>query len=245
MSQHTTLSPVYGIVGDGRVATHFAHYLSLLAVPFRQWSRRRAPESKLAEVIDGCQIVLLLIRDGVIEDFVREHASTLRNRRLVHFSGSLVSKFAESAHPLMTFAERLGDLAFYRRIPFVVEEGRTRFAEIFPGLPNPSYAVPADRKAHYHSLCVMSGNFTTLLWTKFFAELESCFGITRDAAIPYLEAITSNLVHSPESALTGPIARRDLGTLNANLAALRAANDPYEKIYQAFVEVHVPEAEIL
>jgi hypothetical protein len=40
---------------------------------------------------------------------------------------------------------------------------------------------------------VLAGNFTTLLWRKFFFELDSEFGIARQQALPYLESIAEGL----------------------------------------------------
>ena len=77
----------------------------------------------------------------------------------------------------MTFGLDLYDLATYRSIPFVLDSGRTPFHDLLPGLPNRSFTIPADDRPYYHALCVMAGNFSTLLWLKLFDELEGRFGI--------------------------------------------------------------------
>ena len=81
----------------------------------------------------------------------------------------------------------------------------------------------------------MSGNFTTLLWQKFFTELETKFSIPKEAAMPYLEQIKTNLESNAAKALSGPIARQDFATIRNNLSALE--NDSFAGIYHAFVEV--------
>ena len=50
---------------------------------------------------------------------------------------------AECAHPLMTFGLDLYDLTTYRSIPFILDSGGTPFHELLPGLPNPSFTIPA------------------------------------------------------------------------------------------------------
>ena len=85
----------------------------------------------------------------------------------------------------------------------------------------------------------MSGNFTVLLWQKFFEDLARKFQIPKEAALPYLQKTFENLKVLPERALTGPIGRKDFTTLKANLHALQG--DPMEKIYQSFLDVYVPE----
>lgn len=239
-------APRYGIVGDGRVATHFAHYLDLLNLPYRKWSRKLAQRTKLSPVdaFSDCDVVLFLIKDAAIEPLIQSAEFRLirETKKLIHFSGSLVSTLAEGMHPLMTFSHELYDQKTYERIPFVTEAGGTAFEDVFPGLTNPSYAIPREMKSYYHALCVMSGNFTTLLWAKFFHELDEHFGIPRKAAEPYLRKITEELQRDPDQALTGPFSRKDYGTMKRNLDALEHQSDSFKKIYMAFIETHTPEA---
>jgi predicted short-subunit dehydrogenase-like oxidoreductase (DUF2520 family) len=227
-------TPPIGIVGDGRVARHFRHYLTLLGFRVLAWSRRgdtRAP----AETLAPCRTVLLLIPDGAIAGFV-ESWPDLTARRLVHCSGSLVTDAAAAAHPLMTFGAQLYDLETYRAIPFVVDAGGPPLQDLLPGLPNPSFAIQPAARAYYHALCVMAGNFSTLLWQKLFAEFETRFAIPASAAHPYLARITSNLVADAGRALTGPLSRGDAATIAANLRALEG--DPFHAVYAAFVRAY-------
>src|ERR1700757_3581253 len=117
----------YGIVGDGRVATHFAHYLGLLGLPFRQWSRR-APQAELG----ACPVILLLVSDPAIEALAARYPA----QTCVHFSGSLLSERVHGMHPLMSFGRELYGLADYQRIPFVAEDAAL-FRRLFATLPNP------------------------------------------------------------------------------------------------------------
>ncbi len=228
--------PEYAIIGAGRMARHFCHYLHLLNIPYRQWSRKADPAHvKLEEVIDGCKSILILINDGAIESFINAHPF-LKKKVLVHFSGSLNTSLANGAHPLMTFNDKLYSLDTYQKIPFVIEKTDTAINELLPGLANPSFVIPRELKAFYHAMCVLSGNFTAILWQKFFTELETTFNIPKEMAHPYLEQIVLNLQNNPQSALTGPLSRNDLVTINANLQAL--AKDPFQKVYQAFWDIY-------
>ena len=227
-------APSFGIVGDGRVARHFHHYLSLLGLPVRGWSRRVASPSP-PEALASCRTVLLLIPDRAIVPFV-EAWPGLARARLVHFSGALVTEAAHGAHPLMTFGPDLYDLETYRAIPFVVDDGSPAFEDLLPGLPNPSFAIPARDRAYYHALCVLAGNCSTLLWQKLFHELDARFGIPSSAAHPYLARITANLLADAGGALTGPLSRGDAPTIAANLRALEG--DPFRAVYSAFVRAY-------
>jgi 2-dehydropantoate 2-reductase len=228
-------SPTYGIIGDGRVAQHMAHYFRMREIPFKVWSRKLSAMPVDLELLEQ-DVLLLLLRDSAIENFIEQNPD-LQQKTLVHFSGSLVTDKAFGAHPLMTFGKDLYDLETYERIPFICEAGRNEgdleFQTLFPRLKNPSHPIHISDKARYHALCVMSQNFTTLLWQKFFRELPASFQIDAEAGKPILEQTLINLLKDPSSGLTGPIARGDAKTIKANLESLR--DDPYHDVYEAFV----------
>lgn len=236
-------SHTYGIVGNGRVATHFAHYFSLLEIPFRQWSRASAammcvdPTAMLRETMQDCTHILLLIKDTEIEPFIRTNPF-LQSKKLVHCSGSLVTHLAVGYHPLFSFSHTLYDQATYESIPMICDAGGPSFKDAFPLLPNPWITIEPSLKPYYHALCVLSGNFTTLVWQKTFKEFESRLGIPHNCASLYLRSIVHNLIQSPADALTGPIARKDMSTIRSNLAALEG--DPYVHLYKAILEIVEP-----
>lgn len=217
--------PHFLLVGDGRLARHLAHYLTLLGLPFDQWSRRQGPPSALRDYADRASHVLLAISDSALAAFVEDHPD-LHN--CFHFSGALTIAGATSVHPLMTFSHELYPLDVYKSIPFICE------AESLPGFPNRSFALDPAMKPLYHALCVMSGNFTVLLWEKAFASFAS-LGLPREVLLPYLAQVATNLITAApgESVLTGPLARGDSTTIDKNLAAL--GGDPYADVYRAFV----------
>jgi len=224
----------FGIVGDGRVARHFRHYLKLLGLPVCAWSRRMGKSSP-AQAVAACQTVLILISDREVVPFI-ETSPALRDKRLVHCAGSLVTPAAECAHPLMTFGPELYDLQTYRTISFVLDSGGTPFSELLPGLPNPSFTIAAEDRPYYHALCVMAGNFSTMLWVKLFDELQHRFGIPPSAAHPYLARMSANVIADAGRALTGPLVRGDRDAVAKNLKALDG--DAFQAVYAAFARVY-------
>ncbi len=226
--------PRYLIIGSGRMARHFQHYLNLLNIPFVTWARRYNTSEELLLSCRACSNILLLINDTEIENFTNKHPF-LKEKVLVHFSGQLSLEDVYSAHPLMTFGNALYDLKTYQDVAFILEENGLEMREILPGLANQNFKISRQLKAYYHALCVMSGNFTCILWEKFFNEIENRFSIPKSAVFPYLERITKNLIENPGSALTGPLIRKDVSTIQANLAALQT--DEFEAVYRAFVTV--------
>jgi predicted short-subunit dehydrogenase-like oxidoreductase (DUF2520 family) len=202
------------IVGDGKMATHVGHYLSLLGINYSQWSRKKYSDVPLETLLNHSDLTLLLISDANLESFITLN-SFLKTKPIVHFSGALSLESISSAHPLMTFSNTLYDLETYKKITFIVESNKKDNPHNYLDfLPNDFYTIPAESKTYYHMLCALSGNFTCILWEKFFNELETTFQLPKSIGELYLKQITQNILHNPNTALTGPLIRKDITTLN-------------------------------
>ena len=230
--------PNYGIIGGGRVSSHFQKYFQFENIPFSLWTRKQ--NNSIETALVRADVILLLVSDQAIETVVEENPF-LENKRLVHFSGSLVTDRAVGFHPLMTFSHSLYDHETYKSIPFIIEV-ETSFKEIFPSLENPWYFIEKKNKALYHAACVLGGNFTTMLWSKVFEIFKGQLNIPYEAAFPYMNQIIKNVEGSPNDALTGPLVRKDLETLKKNLSALKG--DSYENIYRAFTQVYLKDVSL-
>lgn len=227
----------YLLIGNGRVAKHFRHYFTLLGLDFLSWHRGQ-DQATLQSHLSKASHVLLLISDSAIEPFIRE-TQFHDNQVLIHCSGSLVTDLAFCAHPLNTFTNELYDLNRYESVPFIVDADAPDFSDLLPGLPNESFRLEKMKRPKYHALCVMSGNFTTLLWQKAFSDFEAEFQLPSRCLQTYLKSITDNLMNNPKGALTGPLARGDQAVIQNNLDSL--SGDPFQAIYQAFVNTVKPE----
>jgi len=225
--------PSYLIVGSGRIAKHFSYYFHNENIKFNNWTRSSSPKhlQKLVKISD---VVILAIKDDAIIDFIKKHP-IVSKKILFHCSGTLSTDKAKCMHPLLSFGEELYDVDVYKTFPFIVDFKTSEFKKYFPNLPNPIYFIPQKDKAYYHALCVMSGNFTSILWSKLFSELENRFNIPKEAGFPYLTSIAQNLFINHKKALTGPLTRKDKTTIEKNLAALDT--DCFLSIYQAFIEL--------
>lgn len=223
--------PQYLIIGNGRVSRHFQYYFQQLAIPFQLWDRSQHFDLLQQKILHASHI-LILIKDDAIESFIKAH---LLDKKifLIHFSGSLVTDLAFGAHPLMSFNENQYSLLEYQSVPFVLDHDAPEFKILFPDLPNPHIHLNKKLKPKYHALCVMSGNFSCLLWQKLFADFERVLKIPSSFAHPYLKKQTENLLQNYQNALTGPLVRNDQITMQKNLDALK--NDPFEKIYENFI----------
>ena len=223
--------PKYLLIGNGRLAQHLQHYFSLLGLNYTTWHRGE-PLEILATRQAAVSHILLLISDQAIEPFIEAHLPATKALKL-HCSGSLITNKAIGVHPLMTFSRHLYPSEFYPSIPFVIDEQALYFSHLLPGLPNPHACLNTALKAKYHALCVLSANFSCLLWQKLYASFKEDFALPADFIQPYLKRQTDNLCLDPESALTGPLTRNDAITLEKNLLAL--TDDPFQEVYQSFI----------
>lgn len=246
-------TPVYGVLGSGRLARHLDHYFRNEGLDVRRWARTadaqantrdpaRHPDAdeRLRAAMAPCSHVLVLLSDDAIAPFVERHAF-LRDKILIHCSGAQSISGLNGAHPLMTFGPRLYDPERYRAVPFVTDAEGLSFPDLFPRLANPHYTLPADKKALYHAYCVVSGNFTGLLWERVFAEFEQRLGLPKEVLLPYMEQVFANLA-AADGVVTGPLVRRDMKTIERNLAALKG--NELKGVYEAFLRLAGIEGEL-
>lgn len=224
----------YLIIGNSRMAMHFCHYLSLLKLPYQTWSRRHNNDTgSLYQALSTASHIIVLIKDAAIASFTEAWRPSYGDKRWVHFSGQLTLPHLFSCHPLMTFTHQLYDLVTYQSVPFILTDKRVAFSDLLPHIPNQAHTISADLKTFYHALCVISGNFTSLVWQKFFHELINTFQVPHSIAIPYFKQIMHNILTDPQHCLTGPLVRGDQSTIQAHFHALQ--NDPFLPIYQAIL----------
>lgn len=217
----------YGIAGNGRASAHLQAYFRRLNIPYTLWHRRlgTSPEAVLAP----CATVFVLLSDAAIEPFIAAHPF-LKDKKLIHFSGSLSMPGVFAMHPFRPLAGRPLTLPEYKAMPFALEPG-VSLKRLVPEFHNPVLRVRPEDKPLYHALCVIGANLPVLLWSRAAAGLAA-FGVTRAAAAAYFRSSLDNFAADPALALTGPIARVDGATIRANIKAL--GRDPYAGVYRAF-----------
>lgn len=232
------------LVGNGKLSRHFAKYFAELNLPFETWRKPREFDADFFRAFRASH-VWLLVADRAIESVatrLREGLTEFGTGVLasgeepvfLHASGATVVPGIVGAHPLMTFGEALYDFETYRRVPFVVEnrfDGRAA-SEFLGGLPNLAVYLEPEKRALYHSLVSVSGNFPALLWADVFARFENELGLSRNLLAPFLFRTLANVLSAGDDALTGPLVRGDVATVRNHRAAL--AGTPLSPIYGAF-----------
>ena len=211
-----------------------SHYFDLKKIGHSTWSRRANDVSELDDKVAATDVVLLLISDRAISDFFSANKARLERCRVVHFSGAQVVDGAFGCHPLASFGEDLFPLELYEQVGFVTDEGPDTFSGLFPQLQNPALPLAPSKRARYHALAVLSGNFTVMLWEKAFAGMVE-LGLPAAHVRSYLNTVHHNLVIRPGGSLTGPLARGDTHTMRMNLDSL--GSDPFADVYRSFVRV--------
>lgn len=210
--------PNYLLIGGGKLARHMARYFDLLNIPYSLWNRSESSTGELVRFLKHHSHVLLCIKDDAIVPFFEQFGDS--GNVFIHFSGSLVTSQVKGFHPLMSFGQQDYKLEIYQNIHFVGIEPSEEFKNCFPTFRNTYSKLDASQMNRYHSLCVLSGNGTTLLWDLIGKEFES-MGLPQKALIPYLHQITQNIMQNQPGRWSGPWYRKDLNTISKNKEALK------------------------
>ncbi len=193
-----------------------------------------------AEVAEVSDVLLITTRDdqiiGACQDLVGQGA--IRKDHLVgHMSGahaSLILKDAAgqgaaifSLHPLQAFAEEEKALSDLPHTYFSIEGTDQRLSvieEIMATAGNPYFRILPENKRLYHlSACIFSNYLVTVMAGGMEALAHS--GIPPEkgfaAMLPLIQGTIDNIARiGPARALTGPIGRGDVTTVEQHLEAL-------------------------
>lgn len=203
---------------------------------------------------DGSDLVFLTVSDDAIAH-VAGSVAWRPGQCVVHCSGALevpdalAPALAAGAciggfHPLQTFSSVETALARLPGTSVAVEAADPALAELLRsmavGVGARPFMLPAGGRALYHaSASFVAGGVVAL-----FQEAIDCWadlGLGADAArralLPLLEGTTATLAAEPTPALalSGPIARGDVGTVRRHLEAL-APYPPSRDLYRAVGE---------
>jgi predicted short-subunit dehydrogenase-like oxidoreductase (DUF2520 family) len=173
----------------------------------------------------------------VCNDLVEENLLS-EGKILIHMSGASSSKllkkakevgcFIYSMHPLQAFADIEKAVSDLKDTYFSIEGDEEKLhvlEDILKTLGNPYFKLTDDQKSMYHlTACVVSNYLVTLM--DYGGSLLSTIGINEKegykALLPLIEGTIHNIHHlGTKNALTGPIARGDVGTIKKHIEALK------------------------
>ena len=252
--------PTHGFIGAGAAGSALATALHTAGYPIAAiHNRSMAKADRLAasvgaqaveapaEVLGLCTTIWLTVPDDRIAALCRELPWT-SDHRTIHCSGVASIDLLSSArahgaatavfHPLQSFAvpehaaERLAG-----SFVGIEASGERFFAELetlasnLGAIPGP---LPEDRTAYHASAVLASNALVALLGlaSGLWAEMGSSRDEGLAALLPLVRGTIDNLseVGLPD-ALTGPIARGDLGTIERHLDRLRDASPELRDVY--------------
>ncbi len=222
------------LVGSGRLARHLIYWNSISPQPadITTWNRKQNSLAQLHLGIADAEIVWLAISDSALISFYEQHLMGFKGK-VVHFSGAIYNPGLVAAHPLMSFPTELLERSIYPKIHFVLS-GAKNLDAILPPFKNSFSIIQETDKAFYHALCVIAGNFPQLLWNEVYPEFTK-LKIPTEAVDTYVQQISLNFIKLKGEALTGPLIRNDLATIELNLNSLKPSK--LKSIYQNFVGV--------
>ena len=200
----------------------------------------------------GADIVILAVPDRAIPAVGIEVAAggaLKRGASVLHLAGGLPAGILSGVraagghrgamHPLQSFANIESAV---RMLPdtFFFLEGDERALEamraLVMALGGRAIYIAARDKALYHSGAVVASNYLVTL-VDFAVTLLAQAGVARETALQALLPLIKGTVANIESvglpdALTGPIARGDLGTIRRHLRALSDLPGELSKLYR-------------
>jgi predicted short-subunit dehydrogenase-like oxidoreductase (DUF2520 family) len=205
------------------------------------------------EAAGAADIVLITTPDDAIEETCRRIAdsmSELSGKKFIHMSGALslgVLSAAErrgadtlSVHPLQTFADLTGALESLPGSTFGVtcapglEDWGAGFVSALGGR---AQIIEDGDKVLYHAAAVMACNLLVMVEygaQSIARELGFSDSGFAEAFLPLARATLENVGRlGPAGALTGPLARGDLGTISGHLEALARFDPVLASMYRS------------
>jgi predicted short-subunit dehydrogenase-like oxidoreductase (DUF2520 family) len=235
-----------GVVGAGRVGAVLAARLRAAGHPVVGVSGRSAASQlriqtllegveslEPAEVVERAEVVLLAVPDDSLADVAAELAAQVRPGQLVlHTSGrhglAVLAPMVEAGaraiafHPAMTFTGTEVDLGRTCAFGLTARPAERPLAEALVAElgGTPEWIDEADRTSYHAALSHGANHLNTLVAQAM--DVLRAAGVDDPSAVlrPLLTAALDNTLAYGDAALTGPVARGDVSTVQAHTETL-------------------------
>ncbi len=224
-------------------------YLLTACFARTEQSREKAAEllgcpaySEMHEAAQLAEIVFLTTPDRVIEEVcgnLARQGGFRRGQIVLHTSGAHSSEILAAArekgahvlsfHPLQTFPGLQAGLRALRGTFFAVEGDEEAFwvaGELVEALEGKLLAIPTEMKPLYHAAACVACNYLSTLMD-IALQMYAAMGVSADQAFASLSPLINGTLRNigemgPAKALTGPVARGDLPTIETHLQSIKA-----------------------
>lgn len=192
----------------------------------------------LKELLAVSDILFIATPDRCISDIWEEIAiQSIQSKIICHFSGSLSSVVFTgmektgasgcSIHPMYAFSSKFTSYKKLNQVLFTIEGDEKALATIkplFEKMGNTVCVISSSDKVRYHAAASMMSNMMIGLYQMGIDMFMDC-GFDNDSARRLAEPLLRGnveavLTTSPEQALTGPIERNDVETIEKHLKVL-------------------------
>ncbi len=227
------------IIGEGKVGSSLAQVFEHIGKDIDLIGKSRSAQRAAAAKAD---LIIIAVQDQNIAKVCVDIAPSLSSKStVIHCSGAIGCEVLISAaqagcavacvHPLNTFPTVQAALETFSHADHgsycFISGAQVAFddlQDLFLAAGFICAALNDETKVNYHAACVMACNYLTSLSEISMLTAENA-GLNRDtfwlALQPLMQATLSNITkHGTSQALSGPIARGDVGTVKAHLNAL-------------------------
>lgn len=197
----------------------------------------------MEELVKDSQIIFITVPDSNIYNVYNELKNyELKDKILCHCSGALSAQifqnieltgaYGYSVHPIFAVNDKKNSYKEISKAFFTVEGNEEKMSvikDLFKKLGNPIEVIEAKNKHKYHASLVMSSNLVIGLYHIAVELLKEC-GFSSETANKVLNPLFLNNAESLcekgcINALTGPVDRNDINTVNKHLSVLNESND--------------------
>lgn len=219
------------IIGKGKISSHIPRLFSFLTNHFTFLDRFSDYQS--SEVLDY-GAVFLAVEDRNIEAVYSDIKTRFKPHAVFfHLSGTLNIKNIIGVHPLMTFTPG-AQIADYSVIPIFTDD--ENFYSFNKDKISNLRFIPAEKKAKYHAMAVMLGNFSQY-YLQFLKENFPKDLNFEDYKCLVLNSVNNIFQENSLENLTGPLVRKDKDTILKHKKILEETEPQLLRIYQKMEEL--------
>lgn len=236
-----------GFVGPGKVGRSFGSFLMKKQVDVVGYYGKTYVDTihlsseigcpafaELSELIDASDLIGITVQDdqiAVVVDQILNSACDISDKIFFHMSGSLTIEVLKplstnrfALHPLKAFPRLMTELDDFMGVYFSLEGGNRQISSWLDALHITYFEISSHQKAQYHAAAAIISNYLVAVLDFGFSQFEA-LGISNTLSKKALWPLVLGTIENVEalgtkSALTGPIVRGDVHTIEKHLEAI-------------------------